>query len=422
MEPLRPPRPPRPGRPHREDDPPRPPAPPPPVQAGERQATEAHAADGRRQFACGQCGGKLVFAPGEEALRCEYCGFVNEIAPSAAHVAELDLQSHLALLSDSAETEEHITAHCGGCGANVDKPPELATFECPFCGATLNTDAQSRRLIKPSAMLPFAIERDESRARFLAWLRSRWFAPSGLIKRARIEAGLRGVYVPFWTYNADTETDYTGERGEHYWVTVGSGKNQRRVRKTRWYWASGDVRVRFRNVLVLGSRSLPTRLAEALEPWDLASLVPYDAAYISGFTAENYQIDLVEGFSVAQDRMHDEIVVAVRYDIGGDEQRIYSMDTRYDNLTFKHILLPVWISAYRFKGRVYRFLVNARTGEVQGERPWSILKITLLILAILLVLLGVAWWLEVPLPWLGSGYSMVAPSPAGAGVLTRLAS
>ncbi|MBV9774716.1 MAG: hypothetical protein JO040_12240, partial [Gemmatimonadetes bacterium] len=80
-------------------------------------------------------------------------------------------------------------------------------------------------------------------------------------------------------------------------------------------------------------------------------------------------------------------------DIGGDEQRIHSTDTRYDDVTFKHILLPVWISAYRYREKVYRRLVNARTGEVQGERPWSWIKIALLVLFVAaLVIVGVVLW------------------------------
>jgi hypothetical protein len=146
----------------------------------------------------------------------------------------------------------------------------------------------------------------------------------------------------------------------------------------------------FDDILILASRSLPKKYADRLEPWDLESLEPYGDAYLSGFRAESYRVTLREGFEEARTVMDSTIRSSVRRDIGGDHQRIHSIRTQYDDITFKHILLPVWISAYRFREKVYRFLVNARTGEVQGERPWSWVKIALAVLAGLAVIGGLA--------------------------------
>jgi predicted RNA-binding Zn-ribbon protein involved in translation (DUF1610 family) len=343
-------------------------------------ATEA-APRGPRTFGCDQCGAELTYQPGTTELTCQYCGHANQIPQSADDIHELDFERHLAALEDAETTEEHATLHCDGCGANVDRPANVTAFECPFCGANINLTTQIQRLIRPRALLPFKVEQAEAQARFRNWLRKLWFAPNKLKQFARLNEKLRGVYVPYWTYDSKTVTHYTGERGEDYYVTVGSGKNRRRVRRTRWYHASGVVWNRFDDVLVLGSRSLPERYADELEPWDLGSLVDYDDAYLTGFTAESYQIDLKEGFGRARLKMDPIIRDTVRHDIGGDRQRIHSLKTEYRNVTFKHILLPVWISAYHFRDKVYRFLVNARTGEVQGERPWSAWKIALTVLA-----------------------------------------
>ncbi|MEO0587233.1 MAG: primosomal protein N' (replication factor Y) - superfamily II helicase, partial [Planctomycetota bacterium] len=164
----------------------------------------------------------------------------------------------------------------------------------------------------------------------------------------------------------------------------------RRVRKTRWYPASGVVGRAFDDVLVLGSDSLPRKKTEELEPWDLAALVDYDPAFVAGFTAEAYRVDLESGFGHATQIMDGVIRGDVRRDIGGDEQRIHSVKTQHDDITFKHILLPIWISSYRWKDKVYRFLVNGRTGEVQGERPWSWWKIAGAVLAGLIVVGAIA--------------------------------
>jgi hypothetical protein len=140
-------------------------------------------------------------------------------------------------------------------------------------------------------------------------------------------------------------------------------------------------------VLVSATKALPRPKLDALQPWDLAAVRPYDPAFLSGFKAQRYQIELGEGFEIAKDVMEGIIYGDVARDIGGDEQRIHSVDTRYSGVTFKHLLLPIWVSAYRFERKVFQVVVNARTGEVQGDRPYSIWKIAFLVLVILLAIL-----------------------------------
>jgi hypothetical protein len=191
-----------------------------------------------------------------------------------------------------------------------------------------------------------------------------------------------------------TTSHYTGQRGKHYYVTqtytvTVNGKRQtrtRRVRRTRWYPASGTVLNVFDDILICASRSLPEKHLEKLEPWDLPNLVPFADEYLAGFRAERYQVELDEGFAQAEPIMEEQIRHTVRKDIGGDEQRIHTLRVHHDDISFKHILLPVWISAYRYRDKVYRILINARTGEVQGERPWSTWKIALAVVAGLVVI------------------------------------
>ena len=340
-------------------------------------------------FKCSNCAGKMSFQPGADAQKCPYCGFENPIPKSEEDIEELDFKTYLAECPDSREIVEQLTVNCPECGAEVTTEPNVSAQQCAFCGSDIIATAQSTKHIKPKSLLPFRITRKEGKTSFSKWLSSLWFAPNALKKMARQEGKLNGVYVPYWTYDSDTKSYYTGQRGEHYWVTEHytthvNGKTQhktRRVRKTRWYSASGTVWAAFDDVLVLASNSLPRKYTEKLEPWDLDNLVPYKDEYLTGFKAESYQVDLADGFAYGVQIMDKHIRVLVKRDIGGDEQRIHSVKTQHDNVTFKHILLPIWISAYRYKNKVYRFLVNARTGEVQGERPWSFIKIALAVVA-----------------------------------------
>jgi predicted RNA-binding Zn-ribbon protein involved in translation (DUF1610 family) len=328
-------------------------------------------------------------------LKCPYCGAETPIPQSDARVEELDFRAHLKELSTRAESYEPQVIKCNACGAEVTVPAEVAAGACPFCGSPYVIAAHKQRLIKPRSLLPFAVTRGQARQLYLTWLGSLWFAPSKLKHSAETNGGIVGVYVPYWTYDCDTTTSYSGQRGDDYYVTEHytvhvNGKAERRsrqVRKTRWTSVSGVVRNRFDDVLILASQTLPREYTENLEPWDLGNLVPYADDYLSGFRAESYQIDLSGGFAIVQQVIDDPIRASIRQDIGGDHQQIDDLQTRYGAITFKHLLLPVWVSAYRFRDRVYRFVVNGRTGEVQGDRPWSGWKIAAAVIAVAIAVL-----------------------------------
>ena len=350
----------------------------------------------KTQFPCQQCGADLKFAPGTKSLKCPYCGSENEIPTAArgldddaqAHIRELDYETYLHHTAAETEMQEIHTVKCQACGAETTLPPNITATECPFCGTSIVVTTTTTKQIKPAALLPFQVTLQEAQQQFRQWVSGLWFAPNRLKKTAQLAEGIKGAYLPHWTYDARTDTEYTGERGEHYYVTETytterDGKQvteTRQVQKTRWYPASGDVKNIFDDVLVPASDSLPREYVQALEPWDLDELAPYNDQFLSGFRAESYSVGLKEGFELAKKIMATTINHTIRQDIGGDEQRIGRTDTAYSDITFKHILLPLWISAYRYNNKIFRFLVNARTGEVQGERPWSWIKITLAVL------------------------------------------
>lgn len=346
----------------------------------------------RRDFPCKSCGANLEFQPGVADLSCPYCAAVNHIPQSEEEVEELDFSAALRQGVDSPQVERH-SVRCGGCGAQQTLEPNLTAARCAFCDNPLVLQGETTRQLQPKALLPFAVERKDAERAFERWLSSRWFAPNDLKRRARAGA-IDGIYIPFWTYDCETESFYRGQRGEHYYETQTYTAEEngervtktRQVQRTRWYPASGVVWEHFDDVLVLASESLPRKLTDALEPWDLEALVPYDDRYLAGFRTECYQLDLERGFAAAKEVMDGVIRREVRRDIGGDEQRVHSVRTKHYDITFKHILLPLWISAYRYGDRPYRFLVNARTGEVQGERPWSWIKITFAVLAAIAVI------------------------------------
>jgi DNA-directed RNA polymerase subunit RPC12/RpoP len=349
-----------------------------------------------RQVTCDQCGAVLSFAPGTTELACTYCGHRNQITEAPVEVVEAPLDPALRDAAGEAPPSEEIPAKCGSCGADFAfKPPEFAG-SCPFCSQPVVADPKPWRKIDPVGVLPFLIGDQEARRLVGDWLKGLWFAPSGISQQARGPGRLHGVYLPYWTFDSRTRTTYVGRRGDVYYETqyvetMVNGRRQRQavqVPKVRWRPASGTVARAFDDVLVLAGETLPNHLVEALEPWDLEGMRPYTADYLTGFDGELYQLPVDRGFVHAQEMMHAVIGMDIRADIGGDQQVIQRMQVEHADTTFKSVFLPVWVAAFRFVGRPYRFVVNGRTGEVHGERPWSAWKVAgAAVLGVLLFLL-----------------------------------
>jgi ribosomal protein S27E len=352
-----------------------------------------------RQLTCEQCAAVLSYKPGTDTIICEYCGHSNQIALREVEIVEHDLEDALARGLAAAPVEEAPTVKCPSCAAEFTFDPDRHAGVCPFCGQTIVAQTGAHRQIKPAAVLPFAIEERVARERVGGWLKGLWFAPAKLKRYARTEGRLAGMYLPYWTYDSRTRTAYAGQRGTVYQepVRVQAMVDGRRVvqtrmvQKVRWRPVRGEVGRAFDDVLVLASRSLPAWLTDRLEPWDLQGLKPYAPEYLTGFQSEAYQVPLEEGFEIASQKMRAAITQDVKADIGGDLQRVERMDIRHTDPSFKHVLLPVWLGALRYGGRTYRLSVNGRTGEVQGERPYSVWKILAAALLALIVLGAIAY-------------------------------
>ncbi len=350
---------------------------------------------------CNDCGALLKYHPGQMSLNCEYCGCRNEITEQIKPVetAEIDFNEFLANASAAAPTMAMTVVKCGSCGASSTLKPNVTADSCAFCGTALIVkNGTTSNIIAPKYLLPFSIDMKKGVESFKKWLSGLWFAPNDL-KHAAANDKLKGVYLPYWTYDSNTYSQYTGMRGDHYYVSEAytvNGKTQtRQVQKTRWTPASGSVNDKFDDVLILASNSLPDKYANELEPWDLNNLAAFNEQFLSGFIAEQYQIDVKGGFEKAKSRMDPVIRKTVNQNIGGNVQQILTLNVQYNDTTFKHILLPIWISAFKYNNKVYRFMINGRTGEVQGERPYSKWKIFFAVLAGLAVIAGAIYLYQI---------------------------
>ncbi|MCH9812792.1 MAG: primosomal protein N' (replication factor Y) - superfamily II helicase [Epsilonproteobacteria bacterium] len=350
----------------------------------------------QKSFPCRQCGASLVFCADENALRCAYCGVTNRVNPPKLPIYEHDLEDALAKLESTPKVNlhAHLVAKCPSCGADFDMDPHLRSTKCPFCTSPVVTNLDIFMPLSPESILPFARNQKEAKKIFKKWVGNLWFAPNSLKKFTETDSKFVGIYLPYWTYDSQTHSNFKGLRGDTYYVEV-----RRRVNidgretyvddleaRIEWTAVSGTIDRHFDDVLIGATKTIPRKLVDALEPWDLHNLQNFDEAYLSGFESEVYQVALDDGFSYAKEYMSYEIREAIRHRIGGDRQQINEVKIYHDQSSFKYILLPIWTAHFKHHNKSYRFAINARSGIIKGERPYSKTKIFLAILLGLLIL------------------------------------
>ncbi|WP_128546733.1 hypothetical protein [Larkinella soli] len=344
---------------------------------------------------CKTCGAQLTFSADQQKLTCGYCGSTEEILFSRHNLQEnpLAFQVRDHQMPD-APTEEKRLFTCSNCGARTTVNFDVPTITCAFCGSrNVNPDARKTRLIQPAGVLPFRISKQKAQERFRHWVGDDWFAPSDL-KAGAVLDNLHGMYIPFWTFDAQAYSTYEGEAGFYYYVPVqvrdANGRSvTQQQQRVRWEYRSGSHEAFYDDQLEMASRKLSQQENDIREVngYDLKEVVDYDPRILLGWEAEVYSIDLQESARKAEAAIRLREESACAQNLGGDTQRNLRVDTSLSGQTFKHLLLPLWICTYLYNGKTYRFLVNGQTGRIAGERPKSAWKIALVVIGFLLLVL-----------------------------------
>ena len=306
-------------------------------------------------------------------------------------IKEYDYRVALDKLSKNHKELHEKEVKCTSCGTTFALSPYSVSTLCPSCGTPAIVDFVQD--ITPQSIIPFVLTQEKAKEGFKKWIGSLWFAPSALGKYFRENEKLKGYYLPYWTYDSNTSTHYSGQRGDVYYVTVtrtvienGRRRNIRTQEpRIRWTPVSGRVRMAFDDVTIGATHTISRVIVDALAPWNTTVLKPFDERYLSGFEAEEYTIGLDNGFEFAKAKMRSSIEQLIRRDIGGDQQQITSVNTAYNDVTYKNVLFPVWTATFEYKNKLYRYAINAQTGKISGEHPYSYVKIALAVLGAILV-------------------------------------
>jgi DNA-directed RNA polymerase subunit RPC12/RpoP len=368
------------------------------VSAPQPEPTQA----ATKSYTCPKCGGDMKFDAAQGLLACPFCGHSMPTPETSEVIQEHDLLE--ALRDTPGKAHGYGTAvkafKCQSCGATTNVEPHVTSTACPFCGSNqVIEQPPDPNLIQPESVIPFGVDESRAQELFRTWLGSGLFHPNDLKKYGGGQK-LGGVYLPFWTFDAHAESDWQAESGDFYyvdesaWVTREGKQVQetRRVQKVRWYPSSGHHAGDYDDVLVYATSSIDVRILERVYPFDTKKLVAYNPSYLSGWGAESYRIALSQAWQLGQSILQREEYAACGREVPGDTHRNLRVHSRLSNLKYKHVLLPVWLASYRYNNKVYRFMINGQTGEVQGEKPISWIKVAIAV-AIALIIIGLIVYL-----------------------------
>jgi hypothetical protein len=349
------------------------------------------------KFACPACGGEAVWNPAKQKLVCPFCGTESPAQLGAdGTILEHDLVTALRGLGDDLRgwPSDRREVRCQSCNAISVLDATRQAQTCQFCGsAQLVPYHEAKAALRPESVLPFRVAEAAARDGIRRWYGRLWLAPNALKRRALTDT-VKGVYLPYWTFDAKADARWTAEAGHYYYTTetyVENGQTRtRQVRQIRWEPAAGQLSHVFDDDLVCASVGVDPDLVRGVEPFPTAELKPYDPGFVAGWVVERYQIDLVAAAERAREAMMAKLTALCGAQVPGDTYRNLRVDADWSGQTFKHILAPIWLLSYSYGARKFQCVMNGVTGAIRGQYPKSPWKIALLVLAIIVVFVVVA--------------------------------
>jgi hypothetical protein len=343
---------------------------------------------------CAACGAQAEWNPAKQMLVCGFCGTQAPFKVDAATgaIQEIDLVRALRDLPDEQRGWQTAkrTVQCQSCKAVSVFDPERVGQHCDFCGSPALVDYQEIRApIRPQSLLPFKVTEAQVREQIRRWYASKWLAPGRLKSKALVDR-IHGVYIPYWTFDAQAVCPWEGEAGHYYYTTErhrdSKGRMQtRQVRHVRWEPASGEVQHFFDDEPIPGTQGVSHALLSEIQPFPTGDLVPYATAFLSGFVVEHYQVVLFDAAQRSQEAMARKLHEMCAAQIRGDTYRNLQIHPVFSSRTFKHILVPVWLLTYNYSAKVYQVVVNGCTGGMAGQYPKSPWKVALLVILVIIV-------------------------------------
>lgn len=338
---------------------------------------------------CPSCSASIEFNPSIGKLSCPYCGYETEIAVPEKEEDKVAQEMDFAKAEERGNFDwgaEKKTVICKACAAETVYDALQIADSCPYCGSNQVMEASSVNTLAPNGVCTFEVTDKQAGEHFHKWIKGRWFTPRAAKKSAKPDA-FQGVYMPYWTFDTKTSSRYSAKYGIDYTETDKDGNT---TTHTTWYSTSGFYQDFIDDHLVSATTRYDRNMMKEIEPFNVLNNKSYKPEYIAGFLSERYSIGLSDGWKQAQKEIHQyldaQITKKIRRDHNADSVSSLHFSTTHDDITYKYLMLPIWLSSFRYKEKIYRFMVNGQTGQVGGDAPISPLRVALAVFVSLIVI------------------------------------
>ena len=324
-------------------------------------------------FKCPNCGGAIQFDPGTQEMACPYCDSVMDVEALAAMDEDLAHgQASEAIDWDfegnewRGEEQQGMAVYsCRSCGGEIIGDETLGATSCPFCGNPVVMTSKFSGTLRPDLIVPFKLDKDAALKSLQRHYLGKKLLP-GVFKDKNHLDEVKGVYVPFWLYDAEAgaRMEYDGTRIRR-WSDSTYDYTERSV-----FRALREGGIGFQHVPVDGSRAMDDALMESIEPFHMKDAVEFRTAYLAGYFANKYDVDAGESAERANERIKNSTEAAFAGTVSGyDSVTPKSARIQLNSGGVKYALLPVWVLGTSWQGKNYVFAMNGQTGKFVGDLP-----------------------------------------------------
>lgn len=330
---------------------------------------------------CPNCGSDYVYNPDKYCLECLHCKSSQSIeGKPASEISFYELP-----LETDADWAVGINFYrCNNCGAKTMLDGYEISPKCSFCGATNIVEIQELPGVKPNGVLPFSRNQSEAAEFSQKWIKKQLFAPTKLKKHFKTE-GIKGVYIPVFTFDSKVSSIYKARLGRHRTRTVTRNGKTYTETYTEWFNVKGTIDKIIDDLLVEACDRITQKEVEKLLPFDTYNSVEYNKSYLAGFTSLRYNQGINQSWELAKDLIDNQIKKDIIKKYRANEVDYINLTTFHSHTSYKYLFVPVWMCHYEYKNKRYGYMVNGRTGKITGKIPLSPIKVTGAVLFIVML-------------------------------------
>ena len=326
-----------------------------------------------QEFKCPCCDGAIEFDSASQKMKCPYCDTEFDVETLVSYGNDMNSQEDDDMNWDHEPGEQWQVDEttglriyiCQSCGGEILGDEHLAATTCPFCDNPVVMKGQLEGVLKPDLVIPFKLDKAAAKEALKKHYAGKRLLPKAFKDENHIDE-IKGIYVPFWLFDADADAKirYKATR-----VRSWSDSNYYYT-ETQYYHVARDGSLGFQAVPVDGSTKLEDQLMESIEPFNMNEAVSFQTAYLAGYLADKYDVDVQQSIERANQRIKESTQRSFAATAMGYTTLIpTSSSVQLSKTNAKYALYPVWLLNTSWNGQKYTFAMNGQTGKLVGDLP-----------------------------------------------------